>query len=125
VNFKTFKAYCLSMPGVTQAYPMKGEAVWMKVGGKMFAMTNVTTLNMDGEKVSPFHFINLKCDPEHAVALRKKHSAIKPGWHQNKTHWITLLMGKSMPDALVKELTGRSYDLVVASLPKKQREGLE
>ncbi|NOX82219.1 MAG: MmcQ/YjbR family DNA-binding protein [Alphaproteobacteria bacterium] len=125
MNFKTFKTYCLSKPGVTEAYPMKGEVVWMKVSGKMFAMTNVKPLKMDGEMVSPYHFINLKCDPERALALRKKHSAIKPGWHQNKTHWNTLLMGKSTPDALVKELTDHSYNLVVASLPKKQREGLK
>jgi len=123
VNFKTFKTYCLSMPGVTEAYPMKGEVVWMKVSGKLFAMTNVQTLKMNGERVSPSHFINLKCDPARAVALRKKHSAITPGWHQNKTHWNTLLMGKPIPDNLIKELTDHSYDLVVASLTKKQREG--
>ena len=55
------------MPGVTEAYPMKGEVVWMKVSGKMFAMTNVKTLKMDGEMVSPFHFVNLKCDPVRGV----------------------------------------------------------
>ncbi len=112
------------MPGVAETYPMKGEVVWMKVSGKLFAMTNVQTLKMDGEMVSPYHFINLKCDPARAVALRKTNSAIQPGWHQNKTHWNTLLMGKSIPDALIKELTDHSYDLVVASLTKKQREGL-
>ncbi len=124
MKLEGFKIYCLSMAGVAENYPMKGEVVWMKVSGKLFAMTNVKTLKMDGEMVSPFHFINLKCDPARAVVLRKQHFGIKPAWHQNKTHWNTLLMGASMPDALVKELTEHSYDLVVASLTKKQRQGL-
>jgi len=34
VNFDKFKTYCLSMPGVTETYPMKGEVVWMKVSGE-------------------------------------------------------------------------------------------
>jgi predicted DNA-binding protein (MmcQ/YjbR family) len=87
-------------------------------------MTNLRTLKMAGESVPPFHFINLKCDPERALGLRNKYPAIKPAWHQNKTHWNTLLMGKSLAKSLIEELTDHSYDLVVASLPKKQRESL-
>ena len=79
---------------------------------------------MAGEMVPPFHFINLKCDPEQALALRAKYLAIKPAWHQNKTHWNTLLMGQSLAKALIEELTDHSYDLVAASLPKKQRGSL-
>ncbi len=125
MNFDTFKLYCLSKPGVMEDTPMKGDVVWMKVGSKMFAMTNVRALKMDGEIVPPFHFINLKCNPERAAMLRRTYPAIKPGWHQNKTHWNTLLMERSVPDVLIKELTDHSYDLVVASLSKKDKESLK
>ncbi len=97
----------------------------MKVGGKMFAMTNVRELKMDGDIVSPFHFINLKCDPDRAVQLREKYSSVIPGWHQNKTHWNSVLMVKPPPDTLLKELIDHSYDLVASSLPRAVREKLE
>jgi len=119
-----FSAYCQSKPGVTADYPMKGDAVWLKVGGKLFAMTNVRSLKMDGDMVAPFHFINLKCDPARAVALRCEHAGIKPAWHQNKTHWNTLLMNPPLPDHIITELTDHSYDLVLASLPKKMQRAL-
>ena len=119
-----FSSYCLAKPGVTQDLPMKGEVAWMKVAGKMFAMTNVQAIKMDGELVAPFHFVNLKCDPERAVALREQYAAITSGWHQNKTHWNTVLMAPSIPDALIRDLIDHSYALVAASLPKKARESL-
>ncbi len=53
-----FKDYCLAKSGVTEDLPMRGEVVWMKVAGKMFVMTNVQEITMDGQLVQPFHFIN-------------------------------------------------------------------
>jgi predicted DNA-binding protein (MmcQ/YjbR family) len=78
MDFETFRNYCLAKKGVTEDYPFKGEAVWMKVKGKMFAMANVLELKMEGELVEPFHFINLKCEPEkEAEQLRESHAAIR------------------------------------------------
>ena len=119
-----FKIYCLSKPGVTEDYPMKGEVVWMKAGGKMFAMTNVRALKMDGKLASPFHFINLKCDPDRALMLREKYPAVIPGRHQNKEHWNTILMIEPPPDKFIRDLIDHSYDLVARSLPKSKREKL-
>ena len=110
--------------GATENFPMKGEMVWMKVSGKVFAMTNVKPLTMDGQMVSPFHLVNLKCDPARALMLREEFDDIRPAWHQNKTHWNTLLMGGVVPDALIKQLIDHSYDLVAASLTKAQRRAL-
>ena len=119
-----FTAYCMTKPGVTGDRPMSGDVLWLKVSGKMFAMVNVEPLKMDGAMVDPFHFINLKCDPDRALMLRGEHDAIIPGWHQNKTHWNSLLMAGSLSDALIKELTDHSYRLAASSLPKKQQAAL-
>ena len=97
----------------------------MMVMGKMFAMTNVRALKMEGELVPPFYFINLKCDPDKAVKLREEYPAIQAAWHQNKKHWNTLYMDDNLSDDLIKTLAKHSYDLVVASLPKKSREMLQ
>ncbi len=68
--------------------------------------------------------MNLKCDPERAIALREQYESITPGYHMNKRHWNTLILDGSIPAPLVKELIRHSYDLVFASLTKKVRESL-
>lgn len=104
---------------------MKGEVLWMKVAGKLFAMTNVQALTMEGSIVQPFHFINLKCVPGRAAELRGKYSSIRPAWHQNKKHWNTIFMNELPPNRLVLDLIDHSYDLVVDSLTKAQKRTLE
>ena len=124
MTLEGFLAHCRSKPGVTADYPMAGETVWVKVGGKMFAITNVRAMKMDGEAVAPFHFVNLKCDPARAAALRGTHPAIRPGWHQNKTHWNSVIGPAELSNAFLTELVDHSYDLVFASLPRKIRDAL-
>lgn len=124
MTFNDFKSYCLAKPGVTVDSPMKRDTLWFKVAGKLFALTNGASIVMDGVEVSPFHFINLKCDPDRSLMLRDAHAAIRPAWHQNKTHWNSLYLGDELSDDLVRELTDHSYDLAAASLTKKARAEL-
>lgn len=105
----------LSKPGAEETTPFGPDVLVYKVGGKIFALT------------VPDEFpprINLKCDPDRAVALREEHEAITPGYHMNKRHWNTVELGKSLPSKLVSELIDHSYDLVLASLPKAERAKL-
>lgn len=110
-----FCAYCLSLPGVEETTPFGPDVIVYKVGGKMFSLAIP-------EEVPPR--VNLKCDPERALELRDRYEEITPGYHMSKKHWNTLNLGGRLPNALVRELIQHSYDLVVASLPKKTRERL-
>ena len=83
-----------------------------KVGGKMFALAPIT----------PFERINLKCDPQKALELRAEHSSVIPGWHMNKKHWNTINLDGLLSDKKIYEMIDHSYELVLASLPKKVRE---
>jgi predicted DNA-binding protein (MmcQ/YjbR family) len=67
-------------------------------------------------------WLNLKCDPDDALALREQYEAIQPGYHMNKKHWNTITIDGSLPDALVFELIDHSYDLVVSKLPRAERQ---
>lgn len=69
--------------------------------------------------------INLKCDPEKAIELRERYDGIQPGYHMSKKHWNTVSLEGLVDDSLIKELIVHSYDLVVASLPKKLRDELK
>ena len=103
---------CLGLAGASEEFPFGDEVSVFKVGGKMFALSM-----LDGEPLQ----VSVKCDPELAVQLRASHPAITPGYHLNKRHWNTITLDGSVPDEMVADLLGDSYDLVVASLPKARR----
>ena len=66
--------------------------------------------------------VNLKCDPERAIALREEYDGvIMPGYHMSKVHWNTLYL-EQLPAELILELIDHSYNLVVDKLPKKLKE---
>jgi len=106
------KAQCLALPGASEEFPFGDEVSVFKVGGKMFAVCD-----LDGQPLQ----LSVKCDPDIAVQLRAAHPAIVPGYHLNKRHWNTITLDGSLPDGMVTDLLGDSYDLVVASLPRARR----
>ena len=106
------KAQCLALPGAVEDFPFGDEVSVFKVGGKMFALCH-----LDGEPLQ----LSVKCEPELAVPLRATYPAIAPGYHLNKRHWNTITLDGSLPDQMVTDLLGDSYDLVAASLPKARR----
>lgn len=113
---KAVTGYLLSKPGAAAGYPFGPGTLVFKVGNKMFALM--------GEDEEP-ETINLKCNPDEALALRAAHKSIVPGYHMDKRHWNTLTLDGSLPDELVLELLDQSYTLVVMGLPKAAREKLQ
>ncbi len=73
---------------------------------------------------APSGLITLKCDPGYAASLVAGYDDIEPGYHMNKRHWISAPLGRSVPGGLLRELIRESYDLVVAALPARGRDGL-
>jgi predicted DNA-binding protein (MmcQ/YjbR family) len=86
-----------------------------KVAGKMFALSSLDARPLE---------VSVKCDPELAGDLRATYDAIRPGYHLNKRHWNTITLDGSIPDETLVQLLEDSYDLVVAGLPRAQREAL-
>ena len=117
MDIEQIRLYLLAKPHVTEGLPFGPSGLVFKIGGKMFAIVSLD--DPDGTR------INLKCDPERAVALRERHVAIRPGYHMNKRHWNSLYLGEEdFREALLHELMDHSYDLVVASLTKRLRTEL-
>jgi len=115
LNLSSLQAYMLGKPGTIASYPFGEGTLVFKVVGKVFALI--------AEDADPLR-INLKCDPDDALALRAKYAAIIPGYHMNKRHWNSLILDGSLPVELVYELIDHSYELVVQSLSKSKREML-
>lgn len=114
MNIEEFREYCLSKNHVTEEFPFDEVTLVFKVCGKMFALTGI----------EQYKSINLKCDPEYAIALREQYPAILPGYHMNKKLWNTVMIDGSVPQKLIRKMIDDSYYLVIASLPKREREKL-
>ena len=108
-------AACGTKPGSTEDYPFGDGAAVFKVAGRMFALVSLGP--------SPGS-VSLKCDPRLAEDLRVRYAAITPGYHLNKRHWNTVELDDSVPDEELLDLIDHSYNLVVASLTKVQRDSL-
>ena len=54
--------------------------------------------------------VNLKCDPILIGSLHKD-NGIYPAYHMNKRHWISVLLGGSVPMDFTERLIEKSYDL--------------
>ncbi len=115
MNIENFYEYCLGLKGVEESFPFDDRTLAFKVGGKIFAITDV----------EDFEFINLKCDPVRALELREQYPEIKPGWHMSKKHWNSVYPDGNLDDNLIRELIRDSYNLIVDSLPAKKKEQLK
>lgn len=109
MNIEEIREYCLARKGVTESFPFDEHTLVFKVMNKMFALIGL-------EHVPPF--VNLKCDPERAVELREHYEEIQPGYHMHKAQWNSVYFTGLSRD-LVLELIDHSYELIIASLPKK------
>jgi predicted DNA-binding protein (MmcQ/YjbR family) len=97
------RAWCLELPGAEETFPFRPDVSVFKVAGKVFALSRL--------KAAPLE-VSVKCDPALAEDLRASYDAIRPGYHLNKRHWITMTLGADAGDALVRDLIEDSHDLV-------------
>lgn len=114
MNIEELRTYCIKKKGVTESFPFDESTLVFKVGNKMFALAGI----------NEFTYINLKCDPERAIELRETFNAVKPGYHMSKVHWNSVYVNMDLNDRLIYEMIDDSYNLIVASLPKKVRNEL-
>ena len=112
MNYEELKAYLLAKPFATLDFPFGDDVSVFKVNNKMFALVGTRNNVM---------MINLKCDPDEAAALCDIYSAITPGYHMDKKHWISLYFDGSVADSETMRLIDNSFNLVVSKLSKKEQ----
>lgn len=115
MDIETLREYCLAKEQAEEGFPFGESTLVFKIRGKIFLLVGLD---------APVLQFNVKCDPEKAIEWRERFSSILPGYHMNKKWWNTVAVDGSIPGKLLKEMIDDSYKLVVAGLPKKDREGL-
>ncbi len=114
-DIETIRDYCVSKNGATECFPFDDVTLVFKVMDKMFA---VMPLDTPG-------WLTLKCDPDYALELRDEFVEVEPAWHFNKRHWNQIDLNGNMKTEKIFDLIDHSYSLVVAKLPRSQREELK
>jgi predicted DNA-binding protein (MmcQ/YjbR family) len=104
------KTFALALPQAT-VIAQWGCKVF-KVAGKVFSI-----LSHDGDVAGG---ISLKCTPEEFDALVQRDGFIQAPYCAKRL-WFRLEDPTLVPEAELQSLIRRSYDLVVAKLPKKCR----
>lgn len=107
------RRFCLSLPRATETVQW-GDDLVFKVAGKMFAVAVLEP----GE-----HWLSFKCSPEDFAELTER-PGIKPAPYLARAQWVALLDKNALPRPELERLLRRSYDLVVAKLPKNVRDDL-
>ena len=114
MDIETLRLYCLSKKAASEDTPFGPDTLVFRVVGKIFALTSLDT---------PAARVNLKCDPEYAVELRERYpESVLPGYHMNKQHWNTVELENGLDEKLIRTLVDHSYEIIVASLKKAQKE---
>ena len=112
MDIEKIREHCLSKAGVTESFPFDNDTLVFKVIDKMFVLASLEGVLR----------INLKCDPERVIELQERYTAVLPGYHMNKKHWISVRIDNSIPDKQILEWIDHSYDLVVQKLPASKRK---
>ncbi len=115
MDIETIREYCLRKKEAVESFPFGEETLVFKVRGKIFLLTGLNNPELQ---------FNVKCDPEKAIEWRERFTAVQPGYHMNKKMWNTVTVDGSISAKLLRDMIDDSYNLIVQSLPKKDREEL-
>ena len=105
---------CLSLPGAVEEYKESWDAVLYRVQGRIFAMV------LEDHEGNPL--LNFKSDFGEVAPLHARYDALIPAYHMSKKHWTSLRLDLDCPEEIVRHLIIRSYELVVAGLPRSNRD---
>lgn len=123
--FEFLRDRCLDLPGTMECFPFGPDTAVYKVQASDKSAAKVFALLWPRAEGAS---INLKCEPELAVQLRQRYPAVTPGYHMNKRHWNSVELANAdavgsggLTAELAADMIEDSYDLVVSSLPRKDR----
>lgn len=111
MDIETAREYCLSKKGTTECLPFDEYSLVIKVMNKMFVLIDLESANK----------ITMKCDPEYALELRERYSAIEGAYHFNKKYWNQIFLDGDVDDNLIKRLIDHSVEEVLKKFTKKMR----
>lgn len=100
----------LSLPCAAERQPYGPDVLCFEIGGRQFCL-----LDLSGK----WQFFNIKVDPDYSLELQDQYASVRPGFHMNKKHWISVDFNGDVPDHLQRQLIVHAYRQTIKGLPKK------
>jgi len=114
MNLVRLQAFCASLP--QSAHDVKwGADLCFLIDTKMFTVFAIH----DGKPAN----VCFKCDPERFLELTDQ-PGIVPAPYLARAHWVLVEKTGALTDAQAQALVRRSYELIVAKLPKRRQREL-
>jgi predicted DNA-binding protein (MmcQ/YjbR family) len=110
VEIHELVAYCLAKPGAEETYPWGDHVLVAKVGGKGFAYIGMASAQ-----------VGVRAGELAAEWCERYADVVTPMSYLARHGWVTLALGRDLPDDEVRELVDSSYSGVVNRLPKTSR----
>lgn len=112
MNIEELRDYGLSLPHVTERCPFGPDTLSLEIGGKMFCL-----IDLSGE----WPFYNLKVAPEVSVELQDRYATVRPGYHMNKKHWVSIDYCSGINPDEERAIIRHAYRQTAKGLTKKHR----
>jgi predicted DNA-binding protein (MmcQ/YjbR family) len=122
------REYLSNKPFTVETFPFGDDISVFKVKHKMFATLAVDKTgkgeNLSIDEDDSSWRVNLKCDPQEAIALRNKFPSVIPGYHMSKVHWNTVKLDGSVPNSEIQRMMDNSFNLVVNNMIMEDQQAI-
>jgi predicted DNA-binding protein (MmcQ/YjbR family) len=113
MNIEQLRKFCLSFPGATEDIKW-GADLCFSVGQKMFCVTGADSVSSG---------LSFKCTPEKFDELIER-DGIDPAAYVGRYKWVHIENLDAVTPAELKDLIGKSYQLVFDKLPPKIKKSI-
>ena len=97
--------YCLTFAHAYEDYPFD-DTNWTVMRRRDTRRGFAWIFERDGRVL-----VNVKCDPDDALAFRNAYASVLPAYHMNKVHWNSIVLDGTVPDDVIRGMISASYDL--------------
>ena len=97
--------FCLGFPGAFEDYPFD-DGNWTVMRRQDTRRGFAWVFERQG-----CIWVNVKCDPDDALAFRNAYASVLPAYHMNKKHWNSIVLDGTVPDKEIAAMIETSYAL--------------
>lgn len=97
--------YCLTFPGAYEDYPFH-DGNWTVMRRRDNKRCFAYLFSHEGGL-----WLNLKCAPDEGDFLRQVYPSVRPAYHMNKAHWISVILDGAVPKEEIQGMIARSFSL--------------
>ena len=104
--------FCLTLSDSYEDYPF--DEIWAVMRHRINKKSFAYIYELNGKLC-----VNVKCKPNKADFLRQVYKDLIPGYHMNKLHWNTIIIGGDVSEHDLCDMIQESYGLIKPSVRRR------